>query len=316
MKPLGIVFETLSGSVFDVFKDTAKEVSYDEGAVIFEEDSTSDKFFVIKEGEVEIRKIISKDENRYKLIAILTQGDLFGEMAVFQGLPRSAQAVAKAPVSLLSVDKDSLVTVFKENPEVAAKISGFLAFTLMERLRNTTEELTAVYETGRLVTTSRTPNELASAVVSRVMVSVEQATSGVLVLWNEFNSEFAVEYSSDPGILQGTVLDKNDPLVLCLQNNREPILSFDLSSDDRIPQPEGSPYAGASLVAAPFLSADKLIGFIALISKDKKKAFSQSQMVLLSAIGGYVSIAIENLKFIQEELDRARLNKNKSMLRF
>ena len=78
---------------FNIFDRFVKEQRHAAGELIFEEGSSADRFFIIKEGEIEIRKVIDRQEGRYKPVSVLTVGEFFGEMAVFLGQPRSADAV-------------------------------------------------------------------------------------------------------------------------------------------------------------------------------------------------------------------------------
>src|SRR5213082_2980777 len=61
--------------------------------VIFEEGSTGRELFVVLEGQVEIAKV---DGANKTVIVTLGKGEFFGEMAVIDGSPRSATAIAGA----------------------------------------------------------------------------------------------------------------------------------------------------------------------------------------------------------------------------
>ena len=89
-------------------------------------------------------------------------------------------------------------------------------------------------------------------------------------------------------------------------------MSLDLASDPRMDAGGLGILAGRSMVAAPFVLRDgNLAGFVCLVNKDKPGAFSYNHMILLQAISGYVSVAIENLRYMQDSVDRARLNQGK-----
>lgn len=305
------IFENTSGDAFDIFMPFVREDSYEEGALIFSEGSDADSFFLIKYGEVEIRKIIDEETGSYKLISVLTKGDFFGEMAVFQGQPRSAAAYAKTSVTLFSVSKESLADLFKDKHDPAFRAMGFLASVLMERLGNTTKELTAVYETGRLIASARSVDDLADVVMQAVLKAVDSAEGGLFCVWNKYNDDFEVAFRSGADVELGDFFQSDDPLAIWFAENREPFLSFDMNSDGRLEAAKESPYYARSIVAAPFFHEDRLTGFMLLLNRTKPGAFAYSQMVLLSAISGYVSVSLENLKFVQEEIDRYRFNQMK-----
>ena len=301
---------------FNIFDRFVKEQRHAAGELIFEEGSSADRFFIIKEGEIEIRKVIDRQEGRYKPVSVLTVGEFFGEMAVFLGQPRSADAVAKTDVTLLPVSADDFSALFSSSPDTAFRAMRFFTLALMDRLRNTTEELATVYETGRLVAASRSVAELSDQVLEGVLRAVDSAEAGLFVIWNEFNSEFEIFRQKGFDLEAGTALHPDDPLIRWLTENRETFLSFDLLNDKRLTVPADGVYLGCSIVASPFSTHGRLIGFLLILNRSAKNAFSYNQMILVSAISGYVSVTLDNLNRVQEEIDRSRLNQVKATIPF
>lgn len=309
-------FKNLSDEFLDLFLPLVSEERAAPGKMIFEEGSVSDRFFIIKEGEVEIRKVIDRENERYKLIAILSSGEFFGEMAVFMGQPRSAEALARTDATLLTVKKDVLFSLFNERPDAAFKIMEFVTSILMDRLRNTTRELASVYETGRLIAAARSLRELSEHTIQGLMGAVETAEAAVFAVWNVFNDEFEIVGHAGMDIEPGTFIPESDGLIRWLSEKKEPFLSFDLANERRLQLSGDGPLAGRSIVAAPLISKDRLQGVLVLLNRASANAFSYNHMVLLSAISGYVTVAFDNLKFIQDEADRSRLSKGKHSIPF
>lgn len=56
------------------------------GAVLFEEGQPGDHMYVVQSGEIEIRRQVGETE---RLIAVLSAGEFFGEMAILNARPRS-----------------------------------------------------------------------------------------------------------------------------------------------------------------------------------------------------------------------------------
>jgi CRP-like cAMP-binding protein len=309
------VFKNVPGDVLDLFPPLLKAETFEAGETIFEEGSPDDRLFIIAEGEVEIRKVIDRAGGRHKLIAVLLKGDFFGEMAVFLGQSRSADAVAKTGVKTFSISRADLNDLFRENPESAVKVLESLSAVLMERLGTTTKELVTVHETGRMITAARSVDELASCVMESVFKDIGTAEAGLFVVWNEFNAEFEVVSQQGFQPELDKVLPGDDAIVGWLMEHPEPFLSIDLSADKRFTFASDPPYGGGvSAVAAPFFQHGKMTGFV--FFKGEKGAFSYNHMILLSAISSYVSVAVENLHFMQEEVDRARLSQAKSSIQF
>jgi hypothetical protein len=309
------LFKEVSDEIMDAIAPVLNEEGFGEGEAIFAEGSSSDRFFIITDGEVEIRKAVDDAGDRFKLIAVLDRGEFFGEMAVFLEQPRTASAIAKTAVSVVSMRRTDLLAMFARSPEAAFKVMGLLTSVLMDRLKNTTKELVTVYETGRLVTSAWSMEDLSSGVLDSVLRAVEPAEAGLFVLWNEFNEEYEVFAERGfEGMALPAPLSDEDPVVALLLQKGEPFVSFDVPSDTRLGIGAESIYAGRSLVAAPFFLSEALLGFMVFVNRTEGDAFSYNHMVLLSAIAGYVSVAVENMRFIQAEVDRARLSQGKSSI--
>lgn len=307
------LFSGVSDENLSLLIPLVNEERHAEGGVVFEEGEVSDRFFIIASGEVEIRKRTAPGGGQ-KLIAVLEGGAFFGEMAVFLDEPRSASAVAKTDVALLSMRRGDLLEMFSKNPEASFKAMGFLTSVLMDRLRNTTRELVTVYETGRLVASARSMEELSDLALDGLMASLGAADLGVLVLWNEFNAEYEIYASRGLDASPRTPLAEGDPVVAALTLKMEPFVSFDSEADTRLGPSFDAPYKGRSLVASPLVLQGRLLGFLLFASLGRAGAFSYDEMVLLSAVSGYVSVAVENMRYVQEEVSRARLTQGKSTI--
>ncbi len=72
-----------------------KELSFPKGATIIKEGEKSDDIYIIKSGEVEIRK---KGPDGSILIDVFKEGDIFGELGIIFGKIRTATVIAKTDV--------------------------------------------------------------------------------------------------------------------------------------------------------------------------------------------------------------------------
>jgi CRP/FNR family cyclic AMP-dependent transcriptional regulator len=96
------------------------------GEVIFKEGDEAHQLFVIKSGEV-----IIQSGNRK--LAELSTSQIFGEMALIDDAPRSANAVAKTDVELVAVSEKQFLFLVSQTPFFALKVMRVLA----RRLRAT-----------------------------------------------------------------------------------------------------------------------------------------------------------------------------------
>lgn len=310
------LFQDVPTPVMGLVAQLLKKVSFEPGETIFEEGSEEDTLYIIRTGEVEVRKVTDRKSGKHKLVAVLVRGEFFGEMAVFLGHPRSADAVARTPVDAVTISRAEITALFARSPESAMKVMEFLASALMRRLQNTTRELVTVHETGRLITTTRSMPELADCVMKSMTQAVPGVDAALFVIWNEFNSEYDVVRQHGLGLEPGTVIAGDDPLVVWLKEHAEAMLSPDLASEERFQPGPGSLYDTGSMVAAPFFVHDRMLGFMAAMNTAETNAFFYNHMILLSAISSYVSVAVQNLQHMQEAIDRSRLDQAKSSIQY
>lgn len=100
---------------------------YPMGSMIFSEAQAGDDLFIIKDGAVKISKIVDGTEIT---LAILKTGDMFGEMALLENKPRSANAIATADCVLMSINMQN----FNQMVATQAQMVDKLTNTLSERL--------------------------------------------------------------------------------------------------------------------------------------------------------------------------------------
>lgn len=110
-----------------------KEKKLNPGEVLFNEGDQGDVMYLIREGKIKITKGKGEDE---KVLAVLQEGAFFGEMALIDGSPRSAGAVAASPASLLVIDKENFQSKITENPLI-----HYMLETLSRRLRTADEQI-------------------------------------------------------------------------------------------------------------------------------------------------------------------------------
>lgn len=109
---------------------------YPAGSILFEENDPGSRMFVIRSGRVRIYRRMGENE---MVLATLGPGDFFGEMALLEGLPRSANAQTMEPVELIEVDGETFENMLRANAEIAVRMMRKLASRVREldtRLQN------------------------------------------------------------------------------------------------------------------------------------------------------------------------------------
>jgi signal transduction histidine kinase len=91
--------------------------NYPKGTVLCRENNIEQTFYMILDGEVEVTKVVNNTVSR--LLKTLSAGDFFGEMALIHNAPRAATVVAKTPLVVLELNKESFDRVLHHSSSVA-----------------------------------------------------------------------------------------------------------------------------------------------------------------------------------------------------
>jgi CRP-like cAMP-binding protein len=129
------LFSALDGEALGRVLDTARSLRCRRNDVIFAEGDDAAELFVVRSGRIAIGK--QSPDGRESLVALMEEGDLFGEMPLFDNEPRSAQARALEPSELLSVPYPPIKAVLEERPELLWEVVAVLS----RRIRSTDEAL-------------------------------------------------------------------------------------------------------------------------------------------------------------------------------
>lgn len=122
--------------------------TYPKDTMIFSEGQPGDELYIIQKGSVKIVKIVDNNE---VLLAVLKQGDIFGEMALLESKPRSANAIAYEDCTVLAVNKENFERMVGSQPQIISRLTQLLAeriWFIYKQLANTliTDPLGRMYD--------------------------------------------------------------------------------------------------------------------------------------------------------------------------
>ena len=106
------------------------------GDVLFNEGDPPDALYLVLRGRLAIA-IANPIDRRESVVALMEDGDLFGEMGMLDEGPRSAMARALEPTTVLSIPYDHVLKLFDEQPKLLWNVTRLLA----QRIRTTDEAL-------------------------------------------------------------------------------------------------------------------------------------------------------------------------------
>ena len=111
---------------------------FENGNYIFLEDSEGEQCFFVLEGSVKVTRL-SKD-GREVILAMLNEGDFFGEMSLLDGESRSANVIALEKTKVLTLDRNDFISVINEYPQIAVQLLKELA----RRLRKSDRQIASL----------------------------------------------------------------------------------------------------------------------------------------------------------------------------
>lgn len=112
--------------------------SMSEGTTVFIENMPGEALFLIKAGTIRISKMFAEGDE--KTLVVLGPEDIFGEMAVIDGLPRSATARVAEDAELISLKKKDFEALSRDNVELAFKLVSNIVRVFSKRVRETNDE--------------------------------------------------------------------------------------------------------------------------------------------------------------------------------
>lgn len=124
------LFTSLDDAMLETLEKRVNLKSYNQGDVIFREGDPGDSLYVIRTGFVKITKRLGDKD---QIIAYLTQGNYFGEMALLEDEKRSATISVFTKVEVLQVLREDFILLLDENPKLAEKVKDIVT----ERKLNT-----------------------------------------------------------------------------------------------------------------------------------------------------------------------------------
>ena len=128
-------FDRLSNRQLKTVSDIMFERNYDTDESIFEEGQPGAALFLILDGKIAI-EIFRETSTR---LAVLERGAFFGEMALLDDTPRSANARALEPTRTLALYRNDLNGLMDRHARTACQIYRSLASMIGDRLRSTNE---------------------------------------------------------------------------------------------------------------------------------------------------------------------------------
>ncbi len=127
------LFEALSDEDAQALRSKVLVVRLDRGERLFSEGDKGDRLYIILSGKIKLTK--AAPDGRENLLSVHGPGEMFGELSLFDPIPRTSSATAITQADLAGLAHDDLRTFLASRPGVAMHLLQALA----QRLRRINE---------------------------------------------------------------------------------------------------------------------------------------------------------------------------------
>lgn len=256
---------------------------YADGEIIFREGEPGEMMYSIQSGKV---KIMKQAFSGLVTIATIGVGEIFGEMSLFDKLPRSATAVALGEARMLSIDRQKLFSSVSHDPTLLFKILE----TMSGRIRRLNENLTELVETKKSMHAMSFNVEDTCHMILEEARSVIKADNGSIMLHDAAalvllikaafgnTSGSLVTFAAGSGIAGDVFKSGKAELV----NN--------VSIDSRFIPGE---LQVRSLLCVPLKCAEQTLGVMNM-SMSSDRLFTVDDLKVLHSLAAYAGMAIQN----------------------
>jgi len=128
-------FRNVSGSIIERLASHARLTSYAAGAQIFKKGDEGLGLLAVLSGRVKIS--VPSHDGKEIVLNLIGPNEIFGEIALLDGGPRTADALAITKCQLLALDRRDFVSVVNEEPSLAVRLLALMS----ARLRQTREQV-------------------------------------------------------------------------------------------------------------------------------------------------------------------------------
>lgn len=131
------LFDNLNHDELVVIETYLHHRKFKPGATIYNQGEHGSSVCFVVDGEMDVLKLDGPDKE--VKVAVLTKGQAVGEMAIIDGLTRSATIRARSSGSVLILKRDDFNRIVNDHPDIGIKILKGLARMLSANLRQTSD---------------------------------------------------------------------------------------------------------------------------------------------------------------------------------
>lgn len=256
--------------------------TYAGGEIIFREGDKGEVMYVIQAGKVNIVKTAPSGD---LTLATLDSGDIFGEMALFDKMPRSATAKALGDARILSIDRKKLFTTISRDPTLVFKMLE----TMSKRIRLLNEELTKLKKTkSSLMNLCCDVDEVCFMILEEARKTVHAENGSVMLAADD--RELAIKAAFGRKSEQRVRMKAGHGIAGNVFNTGRAEMLNNVSMDERFVQGR---VQIRSMLCVPLKCNNNILGVINM-SNTSERMFGMDDLKAINSIAMYASIAVQN----------------------
>jgi len=146
------IFSALSADELKEVETLTKSIPFQKKSSIFQEGDPSDWLFVVSNGKVKITKLSA--DGKEIILEVIKAGEVFGAVAVLNGFPYPANAVAMEDSEILKIPRNSLMRLLDRFPD--------MLYSIMQELG---ERIKDSHETARNIALEKVGSRIAALLI-------------------------------------------------------------------------------------------------------------------------------------------------------
>lgn len=127
-------FSLLSEKELNLIDQIAGETNFKKGEYIFFEGEAGDKFFIIKDGQVKLTKMIKNGDEQ--ILNIFSNNDIIAEIVAFDKGHYPASAVTMTDTAVIVFDQSELEDLIMKHPSIGVKLLREMSHRLRRAQEN------------------------------------------------------------------------------------------------------------------------------------------------------------------------------------
>jgi len=287
----------------------ARQQRFEPGTLIIRENEMGNEFFLVLEGQVEVRK--GKEP-----LAILNAGQFFGEMVFLDEMVRSADVVVTENTRCLVLTNDLLHELILTHPDMALKMMAELArrlrntdqesyAVLEQRVADRTRELSALYEITAVASEALDLETTLKRLLERSLEAMG-ANMGTIQLLDEAGDRLtlATHQGFPPHLIQEMAsVPSNQGVSKRVLERQEPLLISDITQHPKAAEiiADRCPHA---YLGVPMRAKGKVLGVLSIL-RETARPFNVEEVALLATIADQVGVVVENARLRQQAEEAA-----------